>query len=111
MPVTPDIIMVFCTTPSRAVAEQIAQTLVAKKLAACVNIVAGVESVYAWEGKIEQQQEFLLLVKTTAENYERLEATILSLHPYDTPEIIASPIQHGLTDYLTWVAASTGNSD
>lgn len=98
---------VLCTVPDSVTAERIAARLVSAKLAACVNIVAGIESVYEWQGKIERSHELLLIIKTQTACYAQLEARLVELHPYDTPEIIATPITHGLSDYLDWVGAVT----
>lgn len=98
---------VLCTVPDSVTAERIAARVVSAKLAACVNIVPGIESVYEWQGKVERSHELLLIIKTQERCYSQLEAKLVELHPYDTPEIIATPITHGLADYLNWIGAVT----
>lgn len=95
--------LVFCTCPDQATAQNIAEQLVDKRLAACVNILPGVTSIYQWQGKRETAQEHLLLIKTTNEVYETLEQTLNSLHPYELPEIIAVSLEHGSSAYLDWI--------
>ncbi len=87
--------IVFCTVPNQETADNIAGALVKDELAACVNIVPGLTSVYRWEGKICRDQETLLICKTTETAYRKLESKIKEIHPYDTPEIIAIPIIAG----------------
>jgi len=104
MPVsTPELLLVLCTCPDENTAVQLAQTLVEKRLAACVNINGAIRSVYRWQGEIQQDQEALLMIKTTKNGWAKLEQTLLELHPYDVPEIIAVPISAGSKDYLNWV--------
>jgi periplasmic divalent cation tolerance protein len=95
--------LVLCTVPDRDSAEKIAETLVSEHLAACVNIIPGIASVYRWEGSVEKGEELLLLIKTGQDVYRSLEQRILALHPYELPEIIAVPIQTGQTDYTEWI--------
>ncbi|GAB6142413.1 divalent-cation tolerance protein CutA [Methylosoma difficile] len=98
-----DFEMVFCTCPDKDSAKKLARLLVEKNLAACVNILPGMTSVYEWEGKIEMVQEHLLLIKSSRENYRMIEATLFKQHPYEIPEIIAVPIERGLPEYLDWI--------
>lgn len=100
-------LLIICNLPDRASAEQLAQTLIERHHAACVNILAPVTSVFRWDGKIETASEIPLLIKTTEDRYYELEATIRELHPYQLPEIIALPISKGLPAYLEWVIAET----
>jgi len=100
-------LIVITTTPNTAVANKIAHALVERKLAACVNVLAGCTSVYRWKDKIDTSQEVPLLIKTRAAIYADVEAAIRSLHPYELPEIIAVPVEHGSAEYLEWVNAST----
>ena len=100
-------LIVFCNAPDAQVAAAIAQALVQRRLAACVNILPAVQSVYQWQGAIEQATEISLLIKTTPARYPELEAALVELHPYDVPEIIALPIAAGLPAYLHWIAAET----
>lgn len=101
MPQTIEII--FCTCPDKDTAKKLARLLVEKKLAACVNILPGITSVYAWEGKIESVQEHLLLIKSSKDKYQAIETTLYDHHPYEIPEIIAVPVQRGLSEYLDWI--------
>ena len=100
-------VLVFTNAPDREVAGRIADALVAKRLAACVNLLAGCTSVYRWEGEVERAEEVPMLIKTRAARYPEVEATIRQLHPYELPEIIAVPLTQGLPDYLQWVAEQT----
>jgi periplasmic divalent cation tolerance protein len=107
-----DEIVVLTNTPDAGIAEKLARVLVERRLAACVNILPAVNSIYRWQGSIEQAAEASVLIKTSRSCYEALEAAINELHPYDVPEIIALPIVAGLPAYLRWVAQeTTGNSD
>ncbi len=102
-----DALLVFCTVPDPDVGEEIGQRLVADRLAACVNIVAGLTSIYEWQGKIERDHEHLLLIKTTRVRFPALEAAIKAQHPYELPEIIAVPIDAASPEYLRWIIDST----
>jgi periplasmic divalent cation tolerance protein len=99
--------VVFCTCPSDDVAKLIATTLVTDKLAACVNIIPDVTSVYEWDNQIMCDSEVKLIIKSRAELYQLIEAKIIELHPYETPEIIAMNIQQGNEKYLHWIKEST----
>lgn len=109
MSLTP--LIILCTCPDQTIAERIAETVVGERLAACVNIVPGLTSIYRWEGRIQHDAEWLLLIKTRQAVYSRLEARIRALHPYQVPEIIALPIQTGSAAYLDWIADNTGASE
>jgi len=104
-------LVVLCTAPDRAVAERIAEALVVEGLAACVNILPGISSVYQWQGRVETDSELLLIIKSRQGVYQRLEQRVVELHPYELPEVIAVPITDGLTGYLTWVDEMTGSSE
>jgi len=95
--------IILCTCPDKDTAEKIAYFLVTDKLAACVNILPGITSVYRWHGQIESTQEQLLLIKGNKSSYQAIETTIKKLHPYELPEIIAFPIENGLPEYLHWI--------
>jgi len=95
--------IIFCTCPDRDTAKKLAHLLVTKKLAACVNILPGITSIYTWEEQIESVQEHLLLIKSSKDNYQTIETTLFKHHPYEIPEIIAVPIERGLPEYLDWV--------
>ena len=99
-------IVVLCTFPDIEQARQIGAALVERQVAACVNILPGVESIYRWEGKVERAGEVLALIKTA--RYADLEAAIEELHPYEVPEIIALPIAAGLPAYLHWLVENSG---
>jgi periplasmic divalent cation tolerance protein len=100
-------LLVFCTCPNRSVAVVIATALLEERLAACVNHVPGVQSMYRWEGRVEHDDEVLLLIKTTPELYPKVEGTIGKLHPYELPEIIGVPIAAGSEAYLSWLRSET----
>ena len=102
------ILLVFSTTPGEDEAKKIALTLVEKKLAACCNIVNRVHSIYRWKDKVEEADEFLLLIKTTQKNYDQLEKEIKMIHSYSVPEIIATKIESGSTAYIDWIVESVG---
>jgi len=95
--------LVLSTCPDMQVAESLAGMLVAERLAACVNILPGARSVYEWQGKVEHEQECLLLIKTRPDRLARLEQRLLEEHPYELPELIAVPIEEGLHSYLSWI--------
>lgn len=96
-------LMIFCTVPDTKSAESIASALVSEQLAACCNIIQNVRSVYSWKNEICDDTELLLVIKTTVDAYDNLEAKITELHPYEVPEILAIPIYRGSKDYLNWV--------
>ena len=103
--------LVFCTVPDEATAERIARALVEESLAACVNILAGLTSVYRWRGRIEQDSELLLLAKSREDRLAALRDRIRALHPYELPEIIAVPISDGLEAYLAWIDENLDTED
>ena len=98
------------TCPGSITAKKIAQDLVTEKLAACVNIVPGVQSFYAWVGKVDNANELLLVIKTTVNGYQALEKRLKKLHPHELPEIIAVPILTGSAEYLNWISSNVGKS-
>lgn len=100
-------LLVLTNLPDRDAAHALARALVQRRLAACVNVLAGCSSVYRWDGDIEEAEEVPVLVKTRATRYPELEAAIRALHPYELPEVIAVPIVRGLPEYLDWVAEET----
>ena len=101
-----DALVVLVTVPSRADGERIAEALVGETLAACVNILGPIRSIYRWQGEIARDDEHLLLIKTTRASYAALEARVLELHTYDTPEVIALPVEEGAKGYLEWILGS-----
>lgn len=100
----------YCTCPNAEVADQIARALVAERLAACVNILPGVQSVYRWEEQVETEAEVLLIIKSTARCVDAMIERIETLHPYEVPEVIAFPITVGNKNYLDWVRQCTANT-
>jgi periplasmic divalent cation tolerance protein len=100
-------LLVFTNLPDRAAAERLADALVDKRVAACVNILAPCRSVYRWQNELQRDEEHPVLIKTTEERYAALEAAIRAAHPYELPEIIAVPVERGLPAYLDWVSAET----
>ncbi len=99
-----DFRIVFCTVPDADSGRRIAERLVEYRLAACVNLIPGLESIYRWKGEIRHDAELLLMIKTTVADYEALERAIRDLHPYELPEIVAVPLSNGLADYLNWIS-------
>jgi periplasmic divalent cation tolerance protein len=102
-------IQVTTTTETKEQAQKIVQHLVETKLAACAQIVGPITSIYRWKGKVENTQEWLCLIKTRNDLYDKVEAAIKSQHHYETPEIIAVPIVKGSKEYLNWLDDETGN--
>ena len=105
----PFAIVVLMTAGSPEEATRLAEHLVDARLAACVQMITGMESVYRWEGKIERSSETLILAKTTQEKFNELEAVVRSLHNYTTPEIIALPVTVGSAPYLEWLTKNIGD--
>lgn len=100
--------VMFCTTPVD-MADALAENLVESRVAACVSIIPAVRSIYRWQGKVENETEALLVIKTTADRVEAAIDRIRRVHPYDVPEAIALPIEEGLPEYLQWIAAQVGD--
>ncbi len=96
-------IVVITTTSNKENAEKIAQTLLAKKLAGCVQIIGPISSYYYWKNELCQDQEWLCLIKSSQNHYQTLENTIQEIHPYEVPEIISLPIEEGSEGYLSWL--------
>lgn len=103
-------LLVLTNVPQQALADAMARTLVEQGLAACVNILPPVTSVYRWQGEVEQASEIPLLIKTTQARYQELEQAILQLHPYEVPEIVALPLAAGLPAYLAWMQHETAKA-
>ncbi len=101
------VVVVFSTFPSADQAAEVARALVDARLAACVNIVPAVRSIYRWQGDVHDDAEALAIIKTTAEHEGALRARLVELHPYEVPEAIVVPIAGGHAPYLAWVAAQT----
>lgn len=104
-----DIQLIITNLPDAASAQALARQIIDARLAACVNQLAPCTSTYRWEGQIETASEIPLLIKTTAAAYPRLEALILTEHPYDLPEIIVVPVSNGLPAYLDWLRQETNS--
>ena len=106
-PLAAGVLVVMVTAPSADKAAEIARALVEERLAACGNVVPQLRSIYRWEGAVQDEAEALLLLKTTRARLEALRARVLSLHPYQVPEVIALPVEGGHAGYLAWIAAGT----
>jgi periplasmic divalent cation tolerance protein len=100
---TQPLLVVLCTCPSPEEARRISRDLVEARLAACVNVVPGVESIYRWNGVVEMATESLLVIKTSAERFPALKSAIQELHSYDVPEMIALRVEDGSEPYLSWL--------
>jgi len=103
-----EISIVLVTAGSAEEAATIGRTLVEERLAACANIVPQIRSIYRWKGQIYDEQEFLIIIKTRAEQFEALQERVKKLHSYEVPEIISFPVKRGLREYLEWVEKETG---
>ncbi len=99
-------LVVLVTVPSRQAAETLAAALVGESLAACVNLVGPITSFYRWQDEVHRDDEHLLVIKTTRPGYAALEARVLALHPYETPEVLALPVQQGAAAYLAWLTGA-----
>lgn len=102
-----DAIVVLCTCPDDRCARELAQTLLNEKLAACVNLIPQVTSLYYWQGQLEESQEVQLVIKSRRTLFGILQQRITMLHPYDVPEILALPVMSGNTAYLQWLQEQT----
>lgn len=102
-----DAVVVLVTAPSPERAAEIARAVVEERLAACGNVVPGLRSIYRWEGKVQEDAEALLVLKTTRARLDALRDRVLALHPYEVPEVIALPVEAGSAPYLAWIAAET----
>jgi len=100
-------VVVYVTVPSEEVGKNIARGILEERLAACVNVVKGLTSIYWWKDAIQEEPECLLIIKTKLALFEKLEAKVRQLHPYETPEIIAAPIMAGSRAYLQWLGSET----
>ena len=98
-----EIIIVFVTVPGLREGSRISKAILTSRLAACVNVIPGVQSIYKWKGKIVQEKEAMLVLKTTRPRYRKLEQKIKQLHPYEVPEVIAIPLIFGSPQYIEWV--------
>ncbi len=105
------VLLVMTNLPDLPSAQAMARALVGARLAACVNILPGVQSVYRWQGDVEEAHEVSLLVKSTQRRFAQLQQAIIAAHPYDVPEVIAWPLVDGHPPYLHWIAAQTAQDD
>ncbi|MCV6636885.1 divalent-cation tolerance protein CutA [Candidatus Albibeggiatoa sp. nov. NOAA] len=103
----PEYQVLFNTCPDLNTAQDIAKVLLEKHLAACINIVPQIQSMYEWKGEIVTDTELLLIIKTQAKHYASIEKLLMELHPYEVPELIALPINAGLPSYLDWIQSVT----
>lgn len=103
-----DALVVLVTAPSADKAAALGRALVEERLAACANVVPAIRSIYWWEGKVQDEPEALLVLKTTRARFDALRERTLALHPYEVPEVIALPVEAGSGSYLEWIARETG---
>jgi periplasmic divalent cation tolerance protein len=103
--------LVLTTTDSEALAESIARVLVERRLAACVNLLGPVQSVYRWEGEVVHSEERMLIIKTRVDRFPQVAAAIRELHTYDVPEVLAIPLSAGDPRYLSWLAGCLPDAD
>jgi periplasmic divalent cation tolerance protein len=102
-----DALVVLVTAPTPERAAELARALVEERLAACGNVVPGLRSIYRWEGKVQDEAEALLVLKTTRARFAALRDRVLALHPYQVPEVLALPVEAGAERYLGWIASET----
>ena len=102
-----EVFVILVTVANQEEAVRIGEGVVKAKLAACANVIPGIQSIYRWKGKVVKSQEFLLILKSSKARYSELEKAIKTMHTYETPEIIAWPVKKGLEGYLRWVQAET----
>ncbi len=103
---TPDAVVVLCTAPDESTAQELATLILSEKLAACATLMPNATSLYYWEGKIEQEYEVQMLIKTDKDHLDRLLVCLKAHHPYQTPELLALPVIQGNSEYLSWLYAS-----
>jgi periplasmic divalent cation tolerance protein len=104
-------LLVLCSCPDPEIATTIAENIVAQHLAACINIIPGMKSVYHWQGNVESAEESLMVIKTHQQKLSSLQNTITTMHPYEVPEIISLDISAGLPKYLQWISSSLRLND
>uniref|UniRef100_A0A183CMS5 Protein CutA n=1 Tax=Globodera pallida TaxID=36090 RepID=A0A183CMS5_GLOPA len=103
--------VVYVTVPSMEIGKRIAHALVRSRLAACVNIVPQLTSIYEWKGKVQEDAESMLIIKTGQERLEQLRELVMKLHPYEVPEFVALPVEYGSEPYLRWVSDQISGSE
>lgn len=101
-----NLVVILSTAPDREVAVRVARALVEQRLAACVNLVAGIESIYRWQGKLESSPEWMLVIKTTVLKQQAALEALSKIHPYEVPEGLVLPVSGGLESYLAWIGDS-----
>lgn len=99
-------VVVLCTAPDEASAQELAAQILGEKLAACATLIPGATSLYYWEGKLQQEYEVQMILKTDQQHLDALMVCLKQHHPYKTPEILALPVSHGESEYLSWLYAS-----
>lgn len=99
--------VVLVTAPDMTTAERLGERLVEERLAACANIVSGIVSIYRWDDRVQRDEEVLIVLKTEQERVEALRERVVTLHPYDVPEVVVLPITGGHVPYLEWLTRST----
>ena len=104
-------IIIFCTTPDFKCAKKISKILVEKEIAACCNIISGLTSIYKWENKLQEDSEFLIMIKSVSDKFSSVTEEILTIHPYSVPEIISLEINECSEKYLDWVVRSIKGND
>ncbi len=102
-----DVLVILCTFPELSQARQVGTVLVEKQLAACVNIIPGLESLFRWEGKVCRETEVMAVIKTGRDCFSALKEALVELHPYDVPEVLALPVAGGAEAYMDWVREET----
>ncbi len=105
---SPDAVVVLVTAPSAEKAAELGKALVSERLAACASVVPEIRSIYWWEGKVQDEGELLIVLKTTRERFEALRQRVVELHPYQVPEVIALPVEAGSEAYLAWIEGEVG---
>lgn len=108
---TEQVIVALSSCPDEAAAQRLAQALVSEQLATCVNRLPGMTSTYFWDGRLQDEAEILLIIKTTAARLAELQARLTALHPYDLPELVALPVVGGNEPYLQWVRNGVSRSE
>lgn len=102
-PASERVMVALTTAPSAEVAERLGRSLVEERLVACANVVAGITSIFRWQGTVQRESEVLVILKTTADDVAALEKRVVELHPYEVPELIVLPVEAGHAPYLEWV--------
>ena len=104
-----DIVVIYCTVPTKKLAKEITKVIMKHKLAACVSMIENVKSIFSWDGEICEEKEILMMIKTRRANYGKIKLVIEDMHSYNVPEIIALPVVDCSEDYLKWLAKETSS--